>query len=92
MPNPRRRRTQSPADRHRARPGEQIRISVRLCLGAVSITVPPDMDVAESGMTLLGIRRIGDRSPAWAEGVRPVLFLSDQCALGIVRVRRKAPE
>jgi uncharacterized membrane protein YqhA len=74
------------------RPGQQIRVSVRVGLGAVSITIQPDMDVAESGMTLLGIRRIADRSAGWAEGARPLLILSDRCVLGVILLRRKALE
>ena len=78
--------------RNAFRPGEQIRVSVRVGLGAVSITIQPDMDVAESGITLLGIRRIGDRSAGWAEGARPLLVMSDRCVLGVILVRRKALE
>ena len=79
--------------RDTVRPGQRmmVSVSVRVGAGGVSITIPPDMDVAESGMTLLGVRRIGDRRGTGStEGTRQLLVLSDRCVLGFVQARRKA--
>ena len=59
-------------------------------LRCVSIIVPPEMDVADSGTAVLGIRSICGNSAGRRARKRPVLLLTDRCVLGVVRVRRKA--
>ncbi len=72
-------------------PDRAITVRVTAGLGAVSIIVPPEMEVAESGMTVLGIRSIcGNMArPAGADAAS-VLVLTDTCILGLVKVRRMA--
>jgi uncharacterized membrane protein YqhA len=74
--------------REAALPAPQVALRVIAGLGLVSITVPPHMDVAESGFTLLGIRSIrgGPATPSRAGATE--LVLSGACVLGIVLVRR----
>lgn len=71
-------------------PGHELRVRVVARLGAVSIIVPPEMEVAGSGRTVLGIRSICGNSTRSADRSAPVLVLSDSCVLGVVKVRRKA--
>jgi uncharacterized membrane protein YqhA len=73
-------------------PGREIKVRVVAGVGAVRIIIPPEMDVAESGMTVLGIRSICGSGNRSADPNAPVLALSDRCVLGVVRVRRKARE
>jgi uncharacterized membrane protein YqhA len=74
--------------REAALPAPQVALRVIAGLGVVSITVPPHMDVAESGFTLLGIRSIrgGPATPSRTGATE--LVLSGACVLGIVLVRR----
>jgi hypothetical protein len=67
-------------------PGEQLKLTVLAAFGAVSIIIPPDMDLAESGTTLLGIRSVRgavpqrcsvpERGSVLERGERAVLVLS----------------
>jgi uncharacterized membrane protein YqhA len=70
-------------------PGEHVKLSVLAVLGAVSIIIPPDIDLAESGTTLLGIRSVRGRSAGPRRSGQPVLVLSDRSVLGAVRVIRR---
>jgi uncharacterized membrane protein YqhA len=69
-------------------PGEHVSLSVLAALGAVSIVIPPDMDLAESGTTLLGIRSVRGSSASSQRSGQQVLALSDMSVLGFVRVIR----
>jgi uncharacterized membrane protein YqhA len=71
-------------------PDREITVRVTAGLGAVSIIVPPEMEVAESGMTVLGIRSICGRIARPAGASAPVLVLTDTCVFGLVKVRRMA--
>jgi uncharacterized membrane protein YqhA len=71
-------------------PDREITVRVTAGLGAVSIIVPPEMEVAESGMTVLGIRSICGSAARPAGAGAPVLVLTDTCVLGLVKVRRMA--
>ncbi|HEX6931020.1 MAG TPA: YqhA family protein [Streptosporangiaceae bacterium] len=79
-------------------PDREIRISAVAGLGTVSIIVPPEMQVAESGVSVLGIRSIRGgaatsheaSSRGGAPAGAPVLVLADTCVLGLVKVRRMA--
>jgi Cell wall-active antibiotics response 4TMS YvqF len=72
--------------------GERLKISVISVLGLVTIAVPPEMAVADSGVTLLGSRSVrgGVAEPGESgEPGAPGLVLSGACILGAMRVRRK---
>jgi uncharacterized membrane protein YqhA len=72
--------------------GERLKIRVISVFGLVSIAVPPEMAVADSGLALLGSRSVrGGTSAPGTAGTpgAPELVLSGACILGAVRVRRK---
>jgi len=72
--------------------GERLQIRVISVFGLVSIAVPPEMAVADSGLALLGSRSVrGGTAAPGAAGTpgAPGLVLSGACFLGAVRVRRK---
>ncbi len=69
--------------------GEQLKVRVISMLGLVSIAVPPDMAVADSGLALLGSRSVRGGNGAPGELGGPGLVLSGACIMGAVRVRRK---
>ena len=69
-------------------PAQQIAVRVIAGLGVVSITVPPHMDVSESGTTLLGLRSIHGGPATQPRVAAPELLLSGACVLGVIRVRR----
>ncbi len=71
-------------------PDREIAVRVTAGLGTVSIIVPPEMEVAESGTTVLGIRSIRGSTARPAGAGAPVLVLTDTCVLGLVKVRRMA--
>jgi len=70
--------------------GERLQLRVISVFGLVSIAVPPEMAVADSGLALLGSRSVrGGRAEIHETGMSGLL-LSGTCILGAVRVRRKA--
>ncbi len=72
--------------------GEGLKIRVISVFGLVSIAVPPEMAVADSGLALLGSRSVrgGTAAPGTAGTPgTPGLVLSGACVLGAVRVRRQ---
>ena len=72
--------------------GERLQIRVISVFGLVSIAVPPDMAVADSGLALLGSRSVrgGTARPGTAGTPGTArLVLSGACILGAVRVHRK---
>lgn len=74
--------------REAALPSPQVAVRVVAGLGVVSITVPPHMDVADSGTTLLGIRSIRGGPATRTRNGATKLVLSGACVLGVVLVRR----
>ena len=74
--------------REAALPSAQVAVRVVAGLGVISITVPPHMDVAESGVTLLGIRSIRGGPATRTRNGATELVLSGACVLGVVLVRR----
>jgi hypothetical protein len=72
--------------------GELLQIRVISVFGLVSIAVPPEMAVADSGLALLGSRSVRSGTAAPGTAATPGaagLALSGACILGAVRVRRK---
>jgi len=69
-------------------PGKEIVLRATTVLGGIEITVPPEMQVVDNGVAILGGREIhGGAAPAGADA--PVLRLEGICVLGGVEVRRK---
>jgi uncharacterized membrane protein YqhA len=74
--------------REAALPARQVAVRVVAGLGVVSIAVPPHMDIAESGATLLGVRSIRGGPASRQRPGATALVLSGACVLGVVLVRR----
>jgi hypothetical protein len=70
-------------------PGREITIKAVSVFGGMSITVPPDMRVIDSGVAIFGGREVSGDS---AESVRPdspVLRLAGACVFGGLSVKHK---
>jgi uncharacterized membrane protein YqhA len=71
-------------------PGERITIRTLAALGGVSVTIPPEMRVTDSGLTFFGVRSItGDGDDRQVRPDAPLLAISGLCVFGGVRVRRR---
>jgi hypothetical protein len=69
-------------------PGPEIVVRATTVLGGVEITVPPEMQVVDNGMAILGGRDIhGDAGAVGPDS--PVLRIEGVCVLGGLEVRRK---
>lgn len=71
-------------------PAGDITISAVCVLGGLEITVPPEMQVIDTGVAILGGREIDSDSDESARPGAPVLRISGFCLLGGVEVKRKA--
>ena len=71
-------------------PGNEIVLHATSVLGGVEITVPPEMQVIDNGVAILGGREITGNSAESAAPGAPVLRIEGTCVLGGVEVRRKA--
>jgi Domain of unknown function (DUF1707)/Cell wall-active antibiotics response 4TMS YvqF len=70
-------------------PGREIVIRATTVLGGVEITVPPEMQVVDNGIAILGGREVsGDASSVSPDS--PVLRIEGFCVLGGLEVKRKA--
>jgi hypothetical protein len=74
--------------REAALPAGDITISATCILGGLNITVPPEMQVIDTGVAILGGREI-DGGDGGGEPGGPVLRLTGFCFLGGVEVKRK---
>jgi DUF1707 SHOCT-like domain/Cell wall-active antibiotics response LiaF, C-terminal len=69
-------------------PGREIVVRATSVLGGVEITVPPEMQVVDNGVAILGGREIhGDAAAVGPDS--PVLRIEGICVLGGLEVRRK---
>jgi hypothetical protein len=69
-------------------PGNEITVRASSILGAVEITVPPEMRVIDNGAAILGAREIcGGEESVGADS--PVLRIEGFCLLGAIEVKRK---
>jgi Domain of unknown function (DUF1707)/Cell wall-active antibiotics response 4TMS YvqF len=71
-------------------PAGDITISATCVLGGLEITVPPEMQVIDTGVAILGGREIDGGGDEAARPGAPVLRISGFCLLGGVEVKRKA--
>ena len=69
-------------------PGKEIVVRATTVLGGVEITVPPEMQVIDNGVAILGGREIHGGAAAVGPD-SPVLRIEGVCVLGGVEVRRK---
>jgi uncharacterized protein DUF1707/cell wall-active antibiotic response 4TMS protein YvqF len=70
-------------------PGREITISAVAVFGGVSITVPPEMRVIDSGVAIMGGREVSGDSDESMQPDAPVLRITGICAFGGVEVKRK---
>jgi hypothetical protein len=70
-------------------PGREITIRAVSVFGGLSITVPPEMRVVDSGVAILGGRDVSGDSAESAAPDAPVLRLQGACVFGGVSVKHK---
>jgi hypothetical protein len=69
-------------------PGREVVVRATTVLGGVEITVPPEMQVIDNGVAILGGREIhGDAAAVTPDS--PVLRIEGVCVLGGLEVRRR---
>jgi hypothetical protein len=71
-------------------PAREITINAVAVCGGVSITVPPEMRVVDTGSAVMGGREIAGDSAESSRPDAPVLHLTGACVCGGVEVKRKA--
>jgi hypothetical protein len=71
-------------------PGREITINAVAVFGGISITVPPEMRVVDTGSAVLGGREISGESAESSRPDAPVLRITGTCVFGGVEVKRKA--
>jgi hypothetical protein len=70
-------------------PGREITIDAVAVFGGVSITVPPEMRVIDSGSAVMGGRDISGNTAESAQPDATVLRITGTCVFGGVEVKRK---
>ena len=70
-------------------PGPEISIRAVSVFGGVSVTVPPEMRVVDSGVAVFGGRDVSGDSPESVGPGSPVLRLHGVCVFGGISVMRK---
>ncbi len=75
--------------RYATLPGPQITIRAITVFGGMSITVPPEMHVIDSGAAIFGGRDVSGESAASARPDAPVLHLEGACVFGGIQVTHK---
>jgi len=70
-------------------PGREITIKAVSVFGGMSITVPPDMRVIDSGVAIFGGRDVSGNSAESERPDSPVLRLAGACVFGGISVKHK---
>ena len=70
-------------------PAREITVSAVAVFGGVSITVPPEMRVVDTGSAIMGGREITGESAESTAPDAPVLRITGTCVFGGVEVKRK---
>jgi Domain of unknown function (DUF1707)/Cell wall-active antibiotics response 4TMS YvqF len=70
-------------------PGREITIKAVSVFGGMSITVPPDMRVIDSGVAIFGGRDVSGNSAESERPDSPVLRLTGACVFGGISVKNK---
>ena len=70
-------------------PGREIIIRAVSVFGGMSITVPPEMRVVDSGVAIFGGRDVSHESPESEGADAPLLRLQGACVFGGISVRHK---
>jgi Domain of unknown function (DUF1707)/Cell wall-active antibiotics response 4TMS YvqF len=75
--------------REAALPGREITIDAVAVFGGVSITVPPEMRVIDTGSAIMGGRDISGETTESGRPDAPVLRITGTCVFGGVEVKRR---
>jgi hypothetical protein len=70
-------------------PGREITIKAVSVFGGMSITVPPEMRVVDSGIAVFGGRDVSDETPESESPDSPVLRIQGACVFGGISIRHK---
>ena len=70
-------------------PGREITIKAVSVFGGMSITVPPEMRVVDSGVAVFGGRDVSGETPESEAPDAPVLRLQGACVFGGISVKHK---
>jgi DUF1707 SHOCT-like domain len=70
-------------------PGREITIKAVSVFGGMSITVPPEMRVVDSGVAIFGGRDVSSETPESESQDAPVLRLQGACVFGGISVKHK---
>ncbi|HEY1620563.1 MAG TPA: DUF1707 domain-containing protein [Streptosporangiaceae bacterium] len=71
-------------------PAGEITLKATCLLGGMKITVPPEMRVVDSGISIMGGHDIDGETPESAAADAPVLRITGTCIMGGIEVKRKA--
>ena len=70
-------------------PGREVILRAVSVFGGMSITVPPEMRVVDSGVAVFGGRDVAGETPESEAADAPVLRLQGACVFGGISVRHK---
>jgi hypothetical protein len=70
-------------------PGREITIKAISVFGGISITVPPEIRVVDSGVAVFGGRDVADETPESENPDSPVLRIQGACVFGGISVKHK---
>jgi hypothetical protein len=70
-------------------PGREITITAVSVFGGISITVPPEMRVADSGVAVFGGRDVAAETPESESPDAPVLRIQGACVFGGISVKHR---
>jgi hypothetical protein len=70
-------------------PAKEITMNVVSVFGGVSLTIPPEMHVTDSGVAIFGGRDLTGETPESMRPDAPVLRLNGACVFGGISVNRK---
>jgi hypothetical protein len=73
-------------------PGREIVIKATSVFGGMSITVPPEMRVVDSGVAVFGGRDVGSETPESEEPNAPVLRIKGACVFGGISIKHRQRE
>jgi hypothetical protein len=73
-------------------PGREITIKAVSVFGGMSITVPPEMRVVDSGVAVFGGRDVAGETPESESSDAPVLRLQGACVFGGISVKHRQRE
>lgn len=73
-------------------PDGEVTLKATCLLGGMTITVPPEMRVVDSGISIMGGHDIDGDTPESVAASAPVLRITGTCIMGGIEVKRRARE